>query len=307
MCESPSGPPENTALGAAPIALKQHWGHVCGDVLADQVGLGKTLTAFTIIATVIDLAEREAGMAAYGVGTVPTASTPGTWGGLKQIPLAPTPISLFAHHGYFTSGRWNSDVSSKRTPLRFSSFHQMPASGSRNSAAIAPVAAHLSNKFGSPRPPYVFQIPSSDLLRQCHRLSHTWHETLQNQSQSGQPIPQYPLRLDTIFTFSFGILVFNKVHLLRTGGTQFFSADALSELGLLKVGMSATPFVEGPKVSSSHQNSSDHLTSAGSSHSGTPHPHSPRGLLPRARAPGSNCTPLPPKNPTARRESVSGP
>jgi hypothetical protein len=41
----------------------------------------------------------------------------------------------------------------------------------------------------------------------------------------------------------------DELHQLRTGGELFIALDALAHLALLKVFMTATPFVEGPKVS----------------------------------------------------------
>lgn len=80
------------------------------------------------------------------------------------------------------------------------------------------------------------------------------------EQQDGRVRVDYPVEAPSLFDRSWSTVALDEVHLLRTGNATFRAVDGLWNLANLKMGLSATPLVEGLTVSlscPSHRNCCD--------------------------------------------------
>ncbi|KAJ7710750.1 SNF2 family N-terminal domain-containing protein [Mycena rosella] len=192
-------------------ALLQCWGDCPGLVLADDVGLGKTLTAIAIILAIVDLHHCPDNGARQ-------------WGGLSSgVPNAPhlivCPPSLLDH--------WRSELGRFLKPSQFD---------------IIVVSGESDMDKASTRYP-IHQI----WLTTTTVVTRMAEDALKPGSQSRRAAVWAPMAANrSLFGRSFGVGVIDEAHLLRTMGDTFRALDAMMTLCLLKLCMTPTPLVEGP-------------------------------------------------------------
>ncbi|KAJ7855441.1 P-loop containing nucleoside triphosphate hydrolase protein [Mycena olivaceomarginata] len=225
-------PGEDTAF--APLALAENWSRVPGVLIADEVGLGKTLTMLAIIGTIVHLRELQLLLKARSSTGGPAVKLPQClgekWGSLDEIPDAPhlivVPLKLL-----------------KQTEIEIQRFV--------NLSKMALVVVRPGKHYTAQDVPMV-RKSGKPLYRTIVLTTNTVIKKMASEgvSVSGEhrlPRVNFPLAVDNLFTFSFATTSLDEVHEYRTGGVQHKAVHGLSMLSQLTMGMTATPLVEGVK------------------------------------------------------------
>ncbi|KAF8157554.1 P-loop containing nucleoside triphosphate hydrolase protein [Mycena galopus ATCC 62051] len=221
--------PKHTGTIFVPQALKEGWTQVPAVLLTDEVGLGKTLTCFAAIAEVVHLREMQQAHKTDPERDLP-ACLGSLWGCVPEIPDAPhlivVPLSLMK--------QFESEIK------RFFNDAWMSL------IVVRSPEKHWKADFlaydAAPHPPYRRIILTSHPV--ITRMARNSTATPVEQSRVRVCLPLSP---PTLFSKSYNTLVIDEAHQLRTGGAAWRSIDGIALLALLKLFMTATPLIEGPR------------------------------------------------------------
>jgi hypothetical protein len=231
------------------LALHGNWGSVGGSSLSDTVGLGKTWTMVLVVAVYIVLYEFQHNESQQNIQVqgprpgllAPDANGNWTFGTCKAIPDVPhiivVPNSLLA--------QWK---------LQLERIFVAPAV---TIIVVDPKkkkwkeSMTVSDNVPKHRRIYLISITVSTGCCRILLCVLTGLQTLIRMADDGvrdrMPKPGVSAT-NNVFGMSYGVLLIDELHELRTGGKNHAAVSALVSASIVKVGATATPLVESLQV-----------------------------------------------------------